>query len=60
MIPFEEKVGTIISHPVFRIIGHGGCGIREGYVGNALTLNGRSQYAVIENQRDTCMGNIER
>ncbi len=60
LIPFEEQLGDIISHPIYRIDAHGGAGLSRGRVGNALHLDGRSQYAVIENQEDSCMGNLER
>ena len=60
LIPFEQQLGDVITHPIYRIDAHGGARIRRGRVGNALYLDGRSQYAVIENQEDSCMGNVQR
>ena len=60
-IPFEEQIGDVISHSIYQIDAHNGARIqRRGRVGNGLLLDGRTQYAVIEDQRDSCFGNIQR
>ena len=59
-IPFEYIQGNKIMHPKLNIYLNNGASLVSAKYGKALNLDGRGQYADMDDQSGTCMGNLER
>jgi hypothetical protein len=56
----DTQRGNTIVHPNFNINLYGGATVTSGKIGNAVRFTGNGEYLTLGDQRDLCLGNLEK
>ena len=58
--PLEVEKGNTVVHPNYPTILHNGAHLVKAKVGNGASMDGAGEYLTFGDQREICMGNIDR